>query len=335
MNQPRIPLPSHPESSIERQQATWAICINPFCGVHESQQIANELRSLNYWRGTFMASRSRFVLLALLVFFGHSSARFATAANFADGQVISDFKGSDSGTWTSGFQPDHTETIVTADGSAFNNGVTKGTHAIAISRTFSGTDFPSGTGNFDFRWGSQMILNAAANPPAQAKINTLVDAINAAAPNGRIAFDVSFNNVDQHPNPNPGFLGFEMSIIDGRTGPAGLDFYQADFGFPAVPSVGSSYKGLALSVPISKFQDESPNFFGNLGVAGLLLQKNSTLTFGFSSNTNGNATFVIDNIRVQTVVPEPGTLTLFVLAATCLCSGSRVRTHLSRHRSVG
>jgi PEP-CTERM motif len=242
--------------------------------------------------------------------------------SFSDGQNISDFEGSDPGSWVSGFQPDHTQTIVTSDGSAFNNGVTKGTHALQINRTFTGTDFPSGTGNLNVRWGSQMVLNAAANPADQSKINTLVDAINAAAPNGRIAFDVSFKNVDHFPNSNPDFLGFGMFISDGIvTGPSS-PFYQADFAFPPVPAIGDFYK-TTLSVPISMFKDQSVNHLGNLGVNGLLLHKNSALTFGILSNTNGNASFVIDNIRVQNAVPEPASAVLFAIGAIGLATRYR------------
>lgn len=301
---------------------------------------------------------------------------------YNDGFQISDFEGTDAGTWGPSFQPDHVHTIVTADGSPFNNGVTKGTHALQIARTYTGDSFPIGGTNTSFRWGSQMVLNsstgaaatgdynnngkvdaadyttwrdhlnqsfalpnrAVANtgpvsaadyttwktnfgqtgggtdPVVQGKINSLVDAINAAAPTGRIAFDVSFQNVDQFPNANPGFLGFELFISDGRTGTGGGSFYQASFGFPNLPALGDFYKGVTLSVPISMFKDQSANNFGNLGVGGVLLQKNSTFTMGLASNTNGNATFVIDNIRVQTLapgsasaVPEPSSIGLALM----------------------
>jgi hypothetical protein len=248
---------------------------------------------------------------------------------YVDGQTISDFEGNDGGSWVSGFQPDHAQTVVTADGTAFNNGVTKGAHALEITRAYTGADFPAGSGNRDVRFGSQMTLNAAADPPVQGKINTRVDAINAAGPNGRIAFDVSFKNVDQFPISNPDCLGFEMSISDGHTGAGGPAFYQADFGFPSLPLIGDFYKGATLSAPISMFQDQSPNFFGNLGVNGLLLQKNQTLTFGLASNTDSNATFEIDNIRVQTVVPEPAALALIGIAVACLLSQRRIRAPMT------
>ena len=77
---------------------------------------------------------------------------------YVDGYQISDFEGSDPADWGPAFQPDHVHTIVTADGSDFNNGVTKGTHALQIARTYTGDDFPAGSGNITFRWGSQMAL---------------------------------------------------------------------------------------------------------------------------------------------------------------------------------
>jgi hypothetical protein len=277
-----------------------------------------------------MISRRWAARFALVVLASACVSTPAPAENLVDGQIISDFEGNDPGTWVPGFQPDHAHSTVTADGSPFNNGVTKGSHALQIARTFTGADFPAGSGNFNFRWGSQMVLNAAANPTDQSKINTLVDAINAAAPDGRIAFDVSFKNVNL--SPNPGFLGFQMFISDGIvTGPSS-PFYQADFGFPPVPAIGNFYR-TSLSVPISMFKDQSLNNLGSLGLNGALLHKNSALTFGLSSNTNGNATFVIDNIRVQHIVPEPTTLTLLALALGSVFARHRLRATFSMHRS--
>jgi hypothetical protein len=155
----------------------------------------------------------------------------------------------------------------------------------------------------------------------------LVDAINAQRTTGRLAFDVSFDNIDQFPNANPGYLGFEMFINDG----AG-NFYQANFGFPTLPAVGSNYKGMTLSVPISAFTDAHNPSAGSL--ATLALQKNSTFTIGLASNTNGNATFYIDNFRILNrtsgagagaAVPEPSTVALAFLGIVCGSIGFRRR----------
>src|SRR5205085_1958280 len=70
---------------------------------------------------------------------------------------------------------------------------------------------PANTGNVsaaDYAsWKSHFGQTGGGTDPAiQAKINSLVDAINSGAHNGgKIAIDVSFNNVDQFPNANPGF----------------------------------------------------------------------------------------------------------------------------------
>jgi hypothetical protein len=290
---------------------------------------------------------------------------------FVDGFQINDFEGSDPGTWGPAFQPDHDmHTIVMADATEFNNGVSKGMHALQIARTFTNEGLPGEPSNLSFRWGSQMALNAVGgggNPvgdyndngtvdaadytrwrdalgtmtmldndpiggeidndqyvqwvnnfgmtggsdPTQANIDAIVDAINDAADNGGlIAFDVSFLNVDNFPNAQPGFLGFEMFITDGSGA-----FYQPDttligqtsgqgFGFPAIPAVGEFYQGLTLSLPLDIFTDLSENGFGRLGTADLV--KNDNFTIGLASNTDGGATFVIDNIRIQNLVMPPG-----------------------------
>jgi hypothetical protein len=175
---------------------------------------------------------------------------------------------------------------------------------------------PANTGNVNpadyTSWKTNFGHTGGGTDPAiQGKINSLVDAINNAAPTGRIAFDVSFQNVDQFPNANPSFLGYHMFITDG----SGAFYQDDDFGFPAVPAVGDSYQGLTLSVPISGFTDRSANNFGSIATA--LLKKNANFTIGLASNTNGNATFIIDNIRVQTLapgsasaVPEPSSVAL-------------------------
>jgi hypothetical protein len=301
---------------------------------------------------------------------------------FVDGFEISDFEGNDLANWGPGIQPDHVHTIVTADGSAFNNGVTKGTHALQIARTFTGNEFPAGSGNLYFRWGSQMALNASTgtaatgdynsdgtvnaadyttwrdhlgtsfalpnrdpantgnvsaadytswkshfgqtgggtDPAIQTKINTLVDAINAQRAHGRIALDISFNNnVDHFPDPNASYLGFELYIVDGSLNdPGGKGaFYQASLNFPTFPASGNFYKGLTVSVPISAFVDQN-NTNNTLGNTALL--KTTSFSMGLASNTNGDATFVIDNIRILNptsgsgaAVPEPASLALALI----------------------
>ena len=305
---------------------------------------------------------------------------------YVDGFQISDFEGNDAGTWGPAFQPDHSgHTIVAADGTTYNNGVSKGTHALSILRTYTGDNANAGQANF--RWGSQMVLNSstgaaatadynnngtvdaadyaiwrknlntafalpnrdAANtgnvspadytswksnfgktgggtdPVIQGKINAMVDAINTASHNGgKIALDVSINGIDHFPDANASFFGLDMFITDGSGG-----FFQPNttligesagqgLGFVALPALGDTVQKVTLSVPLSIFTDQSSNAFGALG--SRLLQKNNNFTIGLSSNTNGDVTFAIDNIRIQNLapgvgaaVPEPASLVLALM----------------------
>jgi hypothetical protein len=292
---------------------------------------------------------------------------------YEDGFVINDFEPGEVGTWTNSFQPDHATSIVSADGSEYNNGVTKGTRAMQIVRTYTGNGLPGEPQNTSFRWGSQMQITAGAggavqgdynnngtvdaadypvwrnnngtnfvlqnrNPantgnvgpadyttwkqnfgmtgsgsdPAQQRINDIVDAINEAADNGgRIAFDLSVTNPDQFPGTNPGFFGLEMFISDGDG-----TFFQPDttligqvagqgFGFPPLPAVDSFSKGVTLSLPLNIFRDLDGDT--NRGLLGAYnLPHTNSLTIGLASNTDGNLTFSIDNIRILNLVENPG-----------------------------
>jgi hypothetical protein len=318
---------------------------------------------------------------------------------YEDGYQINDFEPGEVGTWVNSFQPDHATSIVTADGSEYNNGVTKGNRAMQIVRTYTGNGFPDGSTNTSFRWGSQMQITAgtgggpvqgdynnngtvdaadytrwrntngtaatlpndptpgvdqgdytrwkqnfgmtgSGSDPGAQRISEIVDAINEAADNGgRIAFDLSVTNPDQFPGTNPGFFGLEMFISDGDG-----TFFQPDttligqvagqgFGFPPLPAVDSFSKGVTLSLPLNIFRDLDGDT--NRGLLGAYnLPKTNSLTIGLASNTDGNLTFSIDNIRILNLVenpglgagsavPEPTSLALAFVAFAAIAGGRR------------
>jgi hypothetical protein len=248
--------------------------------------------------------------------------------------------------WGPSFQPDHAHAISMM-------GATNGTHSMEVVRTRTGEEFPAGTGNINFRWGSEVTLEAqSGTPPSgdyndngavdaadyvawrnalntsttlpndpspgmvtsadfdtwrtnfgvsgggdpdQARINEIIGAIN----NGdEIAFDITYENVDNFPEPNPGFIIFHMFIQDGSGG-----FWQWDQHVLSLPPVGEA-STVTVAVPIGSFTDRSSNMFPALDM-GVLDPENGIFTMGLATNSDASFKFQIDNIRVRTAVP-PG-----------------------------
>jgi hypothetical protein len=249
--------------------------------------------------------------------------------------------------WGPSFQPDHVHSVV-------ETGATRGMHAMQVVRTYTGEDFPVGSGNITFRWGSDVTLDADAGPAADGDYNDngTVDAadyaawrnalgtattlpndptpdtvdqsdygvwrgnfgaaggadpavqmrieevINAINEGDEIAFDVTFENKDNFPEPSPSFVIFHMFMQDGTAG-----FWQWDqLNFP-IPAVGESAT-VTASVPLSAFTDRGGSMMPPLS-EGILDPANGFFRMGIASNGNASHTFQIDNIRVRTAAP-PG-----------------------------
>jgi hypothetical protein len=284
--------------------------------------------------------------------------------------------------WGPSFQPDHVHSVV-------QTGATRGMHAMQVVRTYTGEDFPAGSGNITFRWGSDITLDADAGPAADGDYNDngTVDAadyaawrnalgtaatlpndltpgsvdqddygvwranfgaaggadpavqmrveevINAINNGDEIAFDVTFENRDNFPEPSPSFVIFHMFLQDGSGG-----FWQWDqLNFP-IPAVGESAT-VTASVPLSEFTDRGGSMMPPLS-EGILDPANGFFRMGIASNANAGHTFQIDNIRVRTAVPaglgsavpEPSTTLLAAawVAVAAIGRRSRVPTACSR-----
>jgi hypothetical protein len=134
-----------------------------------------------------------------------------------------------------------------------------------------------------------------AGDDLQTRIENIINGIN----NGdEIAFDVTFENTDNFPDPSPSFIAFHMFLQDGSAG-----FWQWDqLDFP-IPAVGESAT-ITASVPLSAFTDRTMNEFPPLS-EGVLNPADGFFRMGIASNANAGITFQIDNIRIRTAIP-PG-----------------------------
>jgi hypothetical protein len=270
--------------------------------------------------------------------------------------------------WGPSFQPDHAHSVSMT-------GATSGTHSMEVVRTHTGEEFPAGSGNINFRWGSQVTLDAGegmppfgdyndngiveaadyvsfrdvlntpttlpndmtpgtvapedydvwranfgaiggGEPAVQTRIDEIIGAINTG---DELAFDITYENVDNFPDPNPGFIIFHMFIQDGSGG-----FWQWDQHVLAQPPIGES-STVTVSVPFSSFTDRSSNMFQPLDM-DVLNSDNGIFTMGLATNSDAGFTFQTDNIRVRTAVaaglgsavPEPVSATLLCCAALLL-----------------
>ena len=284
--------------------------------------------------------------------------------------------------WGPSFQPDHAHSVS-------DIGATNGTHSMQVVRTRTGEEFPAGSGNISFRWGSDVVLDAGEGTPPSGDYNdngtveaadyvtwrnvlntpttlpndttpgtvtpadfdvwrtnfgatgggdpavqTRIDQIIGAINNGdELAFDITYENVDNFPDPNPGFIIFHMFIQDGSGG-----FWQWDQHVLALPPIGES-STVTVSVPFSSFTDRSSNMLPPLNM-DVLDPGNGNFTMGLATNSDASFTFQIDNIRVRTavtpgqgaVVPEPASAMLVYVAAAMLGAlrPNRPRQRISR-----
>jgi len=104
--------------------------------------------------------------------------------NFVDTTLWS-FEGDGSGSlegWGPGFQPDHVHSVVSSPVNV--NGTdypvaTNGTHAMQVSRTYTGNGLPGEPATVTFRWGTQVTLNSMTGggpPEGDYNNNNTVDA---------------------------------------------------------------------------------------------------------------------------------------------------------------
>lgn len=75
--------------------------------------------------------------------------------------------------WTAGIHPDHAHALSTT-------GATLGNSSLQITRTVTGNEFPAGSGNITFRWGTQHNLDANVGGAAPQGDYNMDNAVNAA-----------------------------------------------------------------------------------------------------------------------------------------------------------